>query len=146
VSFLAPDAGTPNVPALTELRAMSISLLIASSLSGAAVSRFLDKFSLRDFFSAVWSRDNAGGVKAAPLAKALEEGSLEPDQVMALVDTVESVAAAKAVGANSILMIDEPDEARKLAMQAPTGGIVSLHELPDAIRLVAENAKLLHQD
>jgi hypothetical protein len=26
-------------------------------------------------------------------------------------------------------------------MHAPTGGIVSLHELPDAIRLVAESAK-----
>ena len=33
-------------------------------------------------------------------------------------------------------------EGRRLAMHPPTGGIVSLAELPDAIRLVAENAKL----
>ena len=61
---------------------------------------------------------------------------------MSLFDTTDGLIVAKEVGVNSILMIDEPDEARRLALQAPTGGIVSLHELPDAIRLVAENAKI----
>lgn len=131
-------------PALSELKAMSIKLLIASSLSATAVSRFLEKFSLNDFFSAVWTRDNAGGVKAAPLAKAIESVSFQPEHVMSLVDTIDSLKAAKEVGANSILMINDYDEGRRLAMQAPTGGIVSLHELPDAIRLVAENAKFSH--
>src|SRR5713101_3583880 len=43
-------------PALSELKAMGIGLFIASSLSGAAVTRFLEAFSLNDFFSAVWTR------------------------------------------------------------------------------------------
>ena len=42
-----------------------------------------------------------------------------------------------------MLIIDDPDKARQLAMHGPAGGIVSLHELPGAIRLVAENAKSL---
>lgn len=62
---------------------------------------------------------------------------------MSLFDTSDGLKVAKEVGVNSILMIDDPDEARRMAMEAPTGGIVSLHELPDAIRLVAENAKTL---
>ena len=61
---------------------------------------------------------------------------------MALVDTAGGVAAAKEIGVNSILMINEYEEGRRLAMQDPTGAIVSLHELPDAIRFVAEHAKI----
>jgi len=35
------------------------------------------------------------------------------------------------------------DEAKRLAQQDPAGGIVSLHELPDFLRLVnAQNARL----
>jgi phosphoglycolate phosphatase-like HAD superfamily hydrolase len=128
------------VPALLELKSMGIKLLIASSLSAAAVSRFLVRFSLDDFFSAVWTRENSGGVKAAPLAKAIESGSIPPEEVMCLVDTTESLEVVKDAGANSILMINDYDEGRRLAMHAPTGGIVSLHELPDAIRLVTEQA------
>jgi beta-phosphoglucomutase-like phosphatase (HAD superfamily) len=130
------------IPALTELRAMNISLLLASSLSTAAVNRFLEKFSLQQFFPVVWTRDSAAGVKAAPMVKAIESGGFDPNQVMALVDTEDGVAVAKEIGANSILMINDYDEGRRLAMHEPTGAIVSLHELPDAIRLVAENAKI----
>lgn len=133
-------------PALSTLKAMSISLLVTSSLSAVAVSRFLEKFSLTPFFSAVWTRDNAGGVKTAPLAKALQGSRFQPEHVMSLFDTTDGLSVAKEMGVNSILMIDEPDDARRLALQAPTGGIVSLHELPDAIRLIAENAKVLHHD
>ena len=60
---------------------------------------------------------------------------------MFLTDTAEGLKVAKSVGANAILMMNDPDEARRLAMHDPAGGIVSLHELPDFIRLVtAENA------
>lgn len=128
-------------PALAELKAMNMTLVVASSLSAAAVSRFLEKFSLNDLFSAVWTRDNAGGVKAAPLEKAIHAASLQAEHVMALVDTADSLQVAKDVGANAVLMINDYDEGRRLAMQAPAGGIVSLHELPDAIRFVAEGAK-----
>ena len=130
--------------ALSELKAMGIELLIASSLSAAAVSRFLEKFALGEFFSAVWTRDNAGGVKAAPVAKAIESTAFQPEHVMSLVDTFDGLEVSKELGANSILMINDYDEGRRLAMHAPTGGIVSLHELPDAIRFVAETAKMPH--
>ena len=130
------------VPALTELRSMNISLLIASSLSSTAVSRFLERFALQEFFPVVWSRDNAGGVKGAPMSKAVTEGAFPPEEVMALVDTAGGVAVAKQIGVNSILMINDYEDGRRLAMHDPTGAIVSLHELPDAIRFVAESAKI----
>ena len=129
------------VPALTELRGMNISLLMASSLSTAAVTRFLEKFSLQPYFPVVWTRESAGGVKSVPMAKALAVDSIQSDRVMALVDTAGGVAAAKEIGVNSILMINDYEEGRRLAMHEPTGAIVSLHELPDAIRFVAESAK-----
>ena len=58
-----------------------------------------------------------GGVAVLPLARA-------------------GLKIAGIVGVNSILMMNDPDESRRLAMQNPAGGIVSLHELPDFIRLV----------
>jgi len=129
------------VPALSELKAMGVKLFIASSLSGAATKSFLDRYSLNAFFSAAWSRDDAGGVKTAPLQAALAGASLKPDRAMFLADTLESLNVAQAAGVQSILMMNDPDEARRLAMREPSGGIVSLHELPDFLRLIAaENA------
>jgi len=132
------------VPALDELKSMGVDLLVASSLSGAAVKRFLEKSSIAGYFSSVWSRDNAAGIKAAPLQKAIESAAIPPTHAMVLVDTVDSIRLAKQVGANSILMINDYDQGKRLAGQDPTGAIVSLHELPDAIRFVVENAKAQH--
>ena len=129
------------VPALSELRNMGIRLFIASSLSGAAIRRLLERFAVQDLFSAVWNRDSARGVKAAPLEKAMESASLQPEHVITLVDTIESLSVARELGTNSILMINDYEQGRRLASYAPTGGIVSLRELPDAIRLAAESAK-----
>jgi phosphoglycolate phosphatase-like HAD superfamily hydrolase len=129
-------------PALTELRTMGVTPVVASSLSAAAVGRFLERFALADMFAAVWSRDTAGGVKAAPLIHAIKAQGVPPDQVMYLVDTTDGMDVAREAGTHSILMINEYEEGRRLALHAPTGGIVSLHELPDAIRLVSERAKL----
>ena len=42
------------VPALSELKGMNIQMFLASSLSGAAVNRFLERFPVREFFSAIW--------------------------------------------------------------------------------------------
>jgi phosphoglycolate phosphatase-like HAD superfamily hydrolase len=128
-------------PALSELKRMDIKLFIASSLSGAAVTHFLSRHSLQQFFSAVWSRDNAGGIKTAPLHAAIAGASLPQDHLIFLADTLESLKIAQSLGVPSILMMNDPDEARRLAMHNPSGGIVSLHELPDFLRLVAaENA------
>jgi phosphoglycolate phosphatase-like HAD superfamily hydrolase len=128
-------------PALSELKVLGTKSIITSSLSEAATSRFLKKFSLGDFFSAVWTRDNAGGIKKAPLQCAIDGALLKPEQVMFLADTAEGLTLAQELGVNSILMMNDPDEAMKLAAYHPAGGIVSLHELPDFIRFVAaENA------
>src|SRR5262245_45558407 len=129
------------VPALEELQSMGVKLIIASSLSEAAVNRFLEKSSLTKYFSGVWNRTNSRGVLAQPLNRALAGAALDPERVMALADTEEGLNVAKEVGVNSILMINDYDDGRRLAMHPPTGGIVSLAELPDAIRLIAENAK-----
>ena len=129
------------VPALEELQGMGVKMLIASSLSEAAVNHFLEKFSLRKYFDGVWNRTNAGGVLTQPLNRALASAGLDPERVMSLADTEEGLNVAKEVGVNSILMINDYDDGRRLAMHPPTGGIISLAELPDAIRLIAENAK-----
>jgi phosphoglycolate phosphatase-like HAD superfamily hydrolase len=125
------------VPALAELKAMGIRLSITSSLSGAAITCFLEKYSLGEFFADVWNRDNAGGIKAVPLIRALRGASLQPENVMFLTDTVEGIKVARSAGVHPILMMNDPDEARRLAMHNPSGGVVSLHEIPDFIRLVA---------
>ncbi len=122
------------IPALAELKAMDIQLIVASSLSGSAIARFLEK--CPHDFDDVWSRDNAGGIKTAPLTRALDTACLRPEQAMFLTDTAEGLKVAQSVGVNAILMMNDPDESRRLAMHNPAGGIVSLHELPDFIRLV----------
>jgi hypothetical protein len=66
---------------------------------------------------------------------------MRPDRAIYLTDAAEGLKVAKAVGVNAVLMMNDPDEARRLALRDPAGGIVSLHELPDFIRVVAaENA------
>jgi len=125
------------VPALAELKAMGIHLSITSSLSEAAIARFLEKHSLREFFSGVWNRDNAGGIRAIPLVRAVRGASLVPGNVIFLTDTVEGIKVARSAGVHPILMMNDPDEARRLAMHNPAGGVVSLHEIPDFIRLIA---------
>lgn len=124
-------------PALAVLQTMGIKLFVASSLSAGALTRFLNRHSLRQFFSAAWNRDNAGGVKAAPLEAALAGATIAKDGLIFLADTLESLKLAQSLDLQSILMMNDPDEARRLAMHNPSGGIVSLHELPDFIRLVA---------
>jgi len=130
------------LPVLSELRTMGIRLFIASSLSRSSVTSFIERCSLGEFLSGVWTRDDrlqgaAGGVKAAPLLAALGGASLAPDQAMYLTDTVEGIKAARSAGVYPILMMNDPDEARRLAMHNPAGGVVSLHEIPDFIRLIA---------
>jgi phosphoglycolate phosphatase-like HAD superfamily hydrolase len=115
---------------------MGIQLVIASSLSAAAVTRFLEKNSLREFFSAIHSRDSAGGIKAAPLQRAIAGASCQMESIGFLTDTLEGLKVAQSVGVASILMMNDPDEGRRLAMHNPSAGIVSLHELPDFLRLL----------
>jgi beta-phosphoglucomutase-like phosphatase (HAD superfamily) len=124
-------------PVLAELKTMGIQLFVASSLSRAAAMSFIERCCLGEFFSGVWTRDDAAGVKAAPILAALKSVSLRPDKAMFLTDTAEGIKVARSAGVHPILMMNDPDEARRLAMHNPSGGVVSLHEIPDFIRLVA---------
>jgi hypothetical protein len=92
---------------------------------------------LGEFLSGVHTRDEAGGVKAAPLLSALSGASLPREKTMFLTDTAEGIKVARSVGVLPILMMNDPDEAQRLAMHDPAGGVVSLHEMPDFLRLIA---------
>jgi beta-phosphoglucomutase-like phosphatase (HAD superfamily) len=124
-------------PALAELAGLGVRLIVASSLSENALSRFLDRAGLSAIFHDRWSRDTAGGVAEAVLRRAVTSGSLTPDCVLFLADTEAGLRAAKRAGVLPILMMNDPDEAMRLTGCDPAGGIVSLHELPDLVRLVA---------
>jgi beta-phosphoglucomutase-like phosphatase (HAD superfamily) len=95
-----------------------------------------------EFFSGVWTRDDAAGVRSAPLLAALAGASLPAEAAMFLTDTVEGIKAARSAGVHPVLMMNDPDEARRLAMHNPAGGVVSLHEMPDFIRLIAAQNNL----
>lgn len=122
------------LPALSELRSLGVELLIASSLSSSAVGYFLEARGLAGFFAEIRTRDNSGGIKAAPLKSA--RTGIRPERAIYLTDTAEGLKTAKSAGINAVLMMNDPDEARKLALRNPAGGIVSLHELPDFVRFV----------
>jgi beta-phosphoglucomutase-like phosphatase (HAD superfamily) len=120
---------------------MGVHLAIASSLSDAAITCFVERHSLGEFFAGIWNRDNAGGIKAVPLVRAVRGASLSPENAIFLTDTVEGIKVARAAGVHPILMMNDPDEARRLATYNPAGGVVSLHEIPDVIRLIAAQNK-----
>jgi beta-phosphoglucomutase-like phosphatase (HAD superfamily) len=124
-------------PALSELSALGVRLVAASSLSEAALTRFLERASLDHLFHDRWSRDTAGGVGHVVLMKAVMAGSLPPSRVLFLADTETGLRVAQQASVNPILMMNDPDEAMRLTAYKPAGGIVSLHELPDFVRFVA---------
>jgi beta-phosphoglucomutase-like phosphatase (HAD superfamily) len=134
------------IPALAELKTLGVKRVIASSLSEAAVRLFVGRLISTDFpadFDGIWNRDSSQGIKAAPLLRAVASASLDPARTIFLTETAEGLKTARAAGVHPILMMNDPDESRRLAQHSPSGGIVSLHELPDFIRLVrAENAHL----
>jgi len=72
----------------------------------------------------------------ADLTKAVTEAALAADRVICLTDSEQGVLAARAAGVQPVLMMNDPDEAMRLTALNPAGGIVSLHELPDLVRLI----------
>jgi beta-phosphoglucomutase-like phosphatase (HAD superfamily) len=132
-------------PALTELKAMGVRLFLTSSLSASAASRFALKTGLESCFESIWNRDNSGGVKVAPLQGAVVAAALNPERAIFLADTLEGLKTAAAAKVNAVLMMNDPDEARRLALHNPSSGpargIVSFHELPDFVRLVSAKAR-----
>jgi phosphoglycolate phosphatase-like HAD superfamily hydrolase len=124
-------------PMLVELKSLGVQLALTTSLSRAATEAFLDRNSLEEVFLCVMSRDDAGGVKSIPLLAALDEAQISADGAIYLTDTLEGIKVARAAGVHPILMMNDPDEAQRLAHHHPDGGVVSLLEIPDFVRLVA---------
>jgi len=123
-------------PALAELKDMGVDVILASSLSTLAVENFLERFCLQALFSNVWTRDNSGGIKGRPLECGL--GAHPPGEAAFLADTLEGLNVARSVGVSPILMMNDPDESKRLVTHEPAGGVVSLHEVPDFVRIVAQ--------
>ena len=141
------SAGTSNdpparayddaAPALAELKTLGVTLMAASTLSHAALTRFLDTTRLTSFFDDVRSTESTGGDRARVLEDALMSASIPPERALYITDSAEGLLAARQAGAHGILMMNDPDEAMKLTAHNPAGGIVSLLELPDFVRFVS---------
>ena len=114
--------------------------MLVSSLSRAAVTRFIERHALADLLAGAVTRDEAGGVMGKVLSAVIQKAQLVPAHVMALADTAQGLAIAKQLGVNAMLMINDYDEGRALAERHPAGGIVSLAELPDALRLIEQRS------
>jgi|SRR5581483_910792 len=116
------------IPTLVELKSMGVKLAIVSSLPEAAVSPFTQRLAPIEFDGTFGGGDS--------LRRALQALALDPARTMYLTSTAEGLTAARSAGVHGILMMNDPDESRRLAAQHPSGGIVSLLELPDFIRLL----------
>jgi beta-phosphoglucomutase-like phosphatase (HAD superfamily) len=127
-------------PSLEELKALGVAAHLASSLSRPAVAHFLERHGLADLFVGSITRTETSGVMAKPLRRAMDHSGLDPARMMVLADTAEGLAIAKQLGLNAMLMINDYDEGRALAERNPAGGIVSLAELADALRLIEQRA------
>jgi beta-phosphoglucomutase-like phosphatase (HAD superfamily) len=127
-------------PSLEDLRRLGVAAYLVSSLSRRAVARFLDRFALADLFAASISRHEAGGVMDRPLHHAITTASLDPRRTIYLVDTAPALEMGKPLGLNAVLMFNDYDRGRALAELAPAGGVASLAELADALRLIEQRA------
>jgi beta-phosphoglucomutase-like phosphatase (HAD superfamily) len=126
--------------ALEELKSLGVAAFLVSSLSRAALARFIERHALADLIAGSIARDDAAGVMAAPLRHAIDQAGLEPAHVMALADTAPALDMIKRLGLNAMLMINDYDEGRALAERNPAGAIVSLAELGDALRLIEQRS------
>jgi phosphoglycolate phosphatase-like HAD superfamily hydrolase len=127
-------------PSLAELKALGVDAFLVSSLSRGALARFVERHGLAELFAGLVSRDEAFGVMARPLRAAIDRARLDPAQVMVLVETAAALETTKQIGLNAVLMINDYDEGRALAERSPAGGIVSLAELADALRLIEQRS------
>ena len=125
---------------LEELKSLGVAAVLVSSLSRPAVARFIERHALADLLAGAVSRDEAGGVMAAVVRFVIDQAHLDPTRLMVLADTAEGLDMTKRLGLNAMLMINEYDEGRALAERNPAGGIVSLAELPDALRVIEQRS------
>jgi phosphoglycolate phosphatase-like HAD superfamily hydrolase len=129
-------------PSLEAVRATGVQTYLVSSLPRRALARFVERFDLAGLFSGQVARDDARGVMVHPLRHAMDAAGLTPRRVIYLADTAEALAMARQLDVNALLLINDYDEGRALAEQRPIGGLVSLAELADALRLIEQRAGL----
>jgi phosphoglycolate phosphatase-like HAD superfamily hydrolase len=125
---------------LEELKSLGTAAVLVSSLSQPAVARFIERHGLADLFAGAVAREEAGGVKAKSVRFVIDQAHLDPARLLVLADTAEGLDMVKRLGLNAMLLINEYDEGRALAERNPAGGIVSLAELPDALRLIEQRS------
>src|SRR5437773_11966232 len=109
------------VPALSELGAMRINLVMASSLSRAAAMRFIERAALDGMFTVVSNRGRAEEVRAAPLRNALTTAGREPEHGVFITHTGDGLQVADSLGLNWILMMNDADEGIGLAVDGQSG-------------------------
>src|SRR5258708_7420071 len=63
-------------PCLAELKALGVATVLVSSLSRAAVARFIERHALADLLAGAVTRDEAGGVMAKVPRAAIAHGGL----------------------------------------------------------------------
>src|SRR5689334_2615537 len=103
-------ASTPYedaIPALTELKGLGVALMVASSMPGDALARFLDQSGVRGFFGDVRSADSMAGDLAALLREVLSAAGIAPDRALFITGTADGLTAARAAGAHGILMMND---------------------------------------
>jgi FMN phosphatase YigB (HAD superfamily) len=127
-------------PALAAVGSLGVAVFMVSSLSRPAVAHFIARHGLADLLAGAVTRDEAGGVMGKVLRAALDQTGVDPARVMALADTARALEAAKQLGLNAMLMINDYDEGRALAERNPSGGIVSLAGLAPALRLIEQRS------
>jgi beta-phosphoglucomutase-like phosphatase (HAD superfamily) len=125
---------------LEELKSLGVATVLASSLSRPAVARFIERHGFADVLAGAVTRAEVGGVGSKVLRFALEKTQLDPARVMVLVDTAEGLEMIKQLGLNAMLIFNDYDEGRALALRNPAGGIVSLAELADVLRLIEQRS------
>ncbi len=75
------------------------------------------------------------------LKRAVLNAGVAADRVICLTDSEHGIRAARRAGMQPVLMMNDPDEAMRLTALNPAGGIVSLHELPDFVRVVNRDTR-----
>jgi phosphoglycolate phosphatase-like HAD superfamily hydrolase len=124
------------ISSLKELQSRGVKLSIASCLSIDSLNEFLDVFSLRQFFLSVSGRESLNDSLTSLLVRALSEGQMKPEETVFVADNDFGICLAGEVKTKFMLIINSYDQARKIIESGCSSAIVSLLELPNAIKLI----------
>ena len=75
------------------------------------------------------------------LRRAVLDAGVAAARAICLTESELGIRAARSAGMQPVLMMNDPDEAMRLTALNPAGGIVSLHELPDFVRVVNRDTR-----